>query len=441
MIINKNWRVGIGGLVGVAVLALSLGTAKADGLDQWLDGKYATGDWGGLRTKLEDSGFAPKAVIQMESAGNFYGGMDRPGHRTGTDYSQSINFGFDANLEKLAGIRSTNVHFLLTDRAGRDLNNDILGSKVQTQENWGQGQDFRISEIDFDTLFFNGHVKLKGGFFPFGNDFGFSPFFCNFQMFPLCNHLFSMPADSGWLDGPRGNWAGFLKFMPTPEFYMQAGVSSVNPSYTALVPGSKIYSANGFKMDFSGATGAIFPVEFGWLHGTGPNDLKGDVKIGGYFDDSPYNDVLDTRVRRYGRYGWYGIIDQKLFNEQPGSNRGLNFFTAVGSGDRESSQISWSWTAGLVYQGIGHRDNDSINFFYMRNYINYRLLQASPTFADDQTYEGSAELNYSAQVTPWLKIRPGLQYVENPGAFQYKTPGSQNWKNALVYETGMYITF
>jgi porin len=432
----------IGCLLGLTALLGGADHAKADDLTHWLDGRFLTGDWGGVRTDLENAGFAPKAILSGETAGNFNGGMNKPGKATGTDYSQSLAFGFDANLEKMMGVHGTNVHFLLVDRVGRDLNQDIIGNKVQTQENYGQGQDFRISEIDFDTLLLDDKVKVKGGFFPFGNDFGWSPFFCNFQAFPLCNHLLSMPSDSGWLDGPRGNWAGFVKLQPTPEYYVQAGVSSVNPSYTALVPGSKIYSANGFKMDLSGATGAIFPVEFGWLHGFGPNDLKGDVKIGGYFDDSPYNDVLNTHTRSYGRYGWYGIIDQKLFNETPGSKRGLNVFTAFGQGDRYSSPTLFSWTIGGVYQGtFANRDDDSINFFYMRNYINNRQLFVSPTYADDETYEGTMELNYSAQVTPWLKIRPGFQYIMNPGAYAYKTAGSQNWKDAVVYETTFQLTF
>ncbi len=33
-----------------------------------------------------------------------------------------------------------------------------------------------------------------------------------------------------------------------------------------------------------------------------------------------------------------------------------------------------------------------------------------------QTFESIAEIDYSAQIAPWLAVRPNLQYVINPDA-------------------------
>ena len=33
-----------------------------------------------------------------------------------------------------------------------------------------------------------------------------------------------------------------------------------------------------------------------------------------------------------------------------------------------------------------------------------------------QTYEGIIEIDYGARITPWLALRPNLQYVIHPGA-------------------------
>ena len=44
------------GLAMVFMIPLLPMTASADGLDDWLTGETVTGDWGGLRGKLEDAG-------------------------------------------------------------------------------------------------------------------------------------------------------------------------------------------------------------------------------------------------------------------------------------------------------------------------------------------------------------------------------------------------
>jgi len=46
------------------------------------------------------------------------------------------------------------------------------------------------------------------------------------------------------------------------------------------------------------------------------------------------------------------------------------------------------------------------------------------------------ELNYGAQVTPWLLLRPDVQYIIEPGAFYGKSRG-----NALVAGLQVNATF
>lgn len=49
-------------------------------------------------------------------------------------------------------------------------------------------------------------------------------------------------------------------------------------------------------------------------------------------------------------------------------------------------------------------------------------------------YEGIIEIDYGAQITPWLKLRPNLQYVIRPG-------GTGTIPNALVLGLYAQVTF
>lgn len=85
------------------------------------------------------------------------------------------------------------------------------------------------------------------------------------------------------------------------------------------------------------------------------------------------------------------------------------------------------YSLGLVKQKpFASRPQDSISFGYGRAVINPRSRDvqeaaASPENASVITGLDSGEqvleLNYGAQVTPWLLLRPDLQYYIEPGAF------------------------
>ncbi|HEX4569188.1 MAG TPA: hypothetical protein VH184_02090, partial [Dongiaceae bacterium] len=86
-------------LSGVAAILAGLSLAagaQAQSLNDWLQGDYMTGDWGGLRTRLENEGFHLRAHYLSETAGNPLGGLQQ-----GTQYAQQIDFGADLDLEKI----------------------------------------------------------------------------------------------------------------------------------------------------------------------------------------------------------------------------------------------------------------------------------------------------------------------------------------------------
>ena len=388
---------------------------RADPLDDWLKQDYMTGDWGGLRTKLQQDGIDLRAHYIGEAAGNPTGGMSQS-----TKYAQQIDFGADLDLGKLAGLSNGQLHITFTDRAGRSLAADNIGNIISVQEIFGGGQNFRLAELSYEQSFFNDSLETKIGRIHSADDFAHSPIYCYFQNNGFCGQPAGIPIGSGFTTFPVASWGGVVKLRPQDDLYVQAGAYEVNPSLND--------PDNGFKLDTSGSTGVIVPVEAGWHATLGQEKLPGNYKIGGYYDTSSATDLSaplsGPPATMSGRWGLYALADQMLFRESPGSDRGLTAFGVFVYANPKTALLQYFWEAGLVYQGtFPGRDQDSIGLAVNQSRVSNDLVAAQeaqnllmPGSVDIQSDETDIELNYRAQLTPWFSLMPNLQYVVQPNA-------------------------
>ena len=182
--------------------------------------------------------------------------------------------------------------------------------------------------------------------------------------------------------------------------------------------------------------------------------MPGTYKIGGYYNSSNTPDLLkDVNgspagltgapfEQHNGRSGAYLIADQMVFREQPGSDRGLTVGGMVTMGDPGTAIYRYSWMGGGHYQGTFRgRDKDVVSFMFAYVRTNSRLTQyqqdvdsVAPGATGIQTFESIAEIDYGLQVKPWLRIRPNLQFVINPG-------GTDKIPNAFVIGLYTQVTF
>ena len=121
-----------------------------------------TGDWGGLRTKLEAEGFHLRAHYLSETAGNPSGGLQQ-----GTQYAQQVDFGADLDLGKLADLQGGQVHITFTDRAGQSLAAVDVGNLISEQEIFGGGQNFRLAELSYQQSLFDDQRRGKARLDPY----------------------------------------------------------------------------------------------------------------------------------------------------------------------------------------------------------------------------------------------------------------------------------
>lgn len=388
-----------------------------------------TGDWGGVRTTLNDEGITPYATYTGQYANGQSGGA-----RTGDAYAQQIAFGINLDLKKLANLNGAKFFIGFNAREGHNTS-AYIGNKMAVQSVYGSGENINISNLSYEQSI-GKHFLTQVGFMPLGNAFAYTPLMLDFQNSGFYGHPLSLPFDSGWADYPVAHWGGLVKFMQGPA-YFQTGVFDVNPE--------NLKHGNGLDMSLDGSTGVIIPMELGLKTKFGANALPGIYKIGGYYDTSKAPDQVSASIERSGRYGGYILAQQMLISTDKNNKTGITGFAQFTDNDRETSLITYYVDAGAIYQGpFASRPSDYISLGYVRAFVNNRKIQAtySKLMAKDQLLpdlasgEAVIEAGYSAQVTPWFRVYPNLQYVINPGAFALKTTS-----NAFVFGLSTQVKF
>lgn len=427
-------------LCGVLWLCMPPVMAQQASDGGWLTRSTLTGDWGGTRTQLQDDGIALRAHWTTESAGNLSGG-----HRQTARYTQQLDFGADFDLDKLWGVPGAKIQFTVTDRRGRSLTNDALGNQFSVQELYGAGQNFRLAELNWQQDLLDHRVFLQLGWSPVGDDFARLPAFCNFQNGIICGHANAMTTNSGAHNYPTAQWGGHVKWHATPNFYINVG---------AYLDNEKAGNSDqGWNLSFK-HRGVFVPLELGWATGRRTGGMPGSLTLGAYYNTAGTPDVYTdvngqpagltgaAFLQHNGRSGGYVIADRMVYRAAPDSSRGLTLGMMAGVGDKATARFRDFWVLGGHYQGaFPGRDHDVISFMVASGRTNPRYTRyqrdrnrVAPGSVGIQTYESIAEIDYGARITPWLTLRPNLQYVFRPG-------GTGDIPDAFVIGLYTQVTF
>jgi porin len=427
------------GSLGFAVLPCSPTTAQPSNnsmLGDWLNQGTMTGDWGGIRTRLEAAGINLRAHYTSESAYNPSGGQFEAAR-----YTQQIDFGADLDLDRLVGIPGGRVLITFTDRRGRSLSADALGNnKFAVQEVFGGGQILRLVELHYRQDLLDGQLLFDIGWAPVGSNFATSSIYCRLQTLATCGTL--QLDNANWHNWPFSQWGAMVRFRPSPEYYVSTGVYQANPRN----------ETEGLDLSFAG-TGAIVPFEIGWFPGQGARGMPGEYKLGAYYDSSQTPDVFQDInglsagltgapfAQRNGRWGVYALATQMVYREAAEGKRGLTLFAMATASDPKTETFRFFY-AGALYQGtFAHRDDDFVSLLFAHGRFNDRLTRfqedrnrVSPGAVGIQTNESVVALDYSIAVAPWLRVQPNLQYVIRPG-------GTGEIRNAFVIGLFTKVTF
>ena len=374
------------------------GSVKLDAVAQHgLTEKWA---W---RKRLAEKGVVLAAHLYSQVS------VNARGYRgSGVAYAQQADFKATLDLAKL-GVTEGTLRVMFSDRVGHTIQ-DRTGAYIEDQNFYGQGQNFRFDELSYERSFAGGDVRVKGGFYAMGNDFGTLPYTCNFNNNGHCSHPLSLPTNSGWQDPPTGAWGARVKVQATDKLYVEAGAFDVTPD--RKLPG------DGFNLGFPHTTGVIIPVELGYVSGESARDYPATIKIGAYYDSSRVADIAVPTRTRGGRGGVYLEAAKQVWKARPGSVQGLALFGIVTRSDAATALFQTYYEAGLSFRGpLGSRGDDVLSVGWVLGQINGRLSRAGRDAGQPpKSSEQLVELNYAAQATRWLLVRPAVQYAIRPGA-------------------------
>ena len=417
-------------------------TSNAQLLFPWLDNNYATGTWGGLRSKLLEQGIDIGFLSMNETWGNTTGGM-----KTG-----SVNLGLQQlathfDTEKLLGWSGGSIYSCWSYLYGNDPSAGLVDNFLTISAISGYST-LRNTELWIQQELFGKKLSLRAGQLVADSEFAvsdYSSFFLN-NTFEWPAFIYTSIPNQG-PNNPVGAPGVRLELKPTKDFSWKLAVYQSN-----VYPGD--VNNHGFYWNLN--QGLLYLSEGTYQYN---HRLPGHAKIGTWLDSGTFTQLNGSNASAWGNYGVYEVVDQMIWNQprlkekQTSSisftDEGLSAFESVAFQPSDRNLLSLYCDAGFHYKGLLPTRNEDVAGIAMAyaplssalisaqqgsNDYNANNNIAQPIEATGLGYEIVFETTYMAQLTPWLTVQPDLQYILHPG-------GAQSLGNALVLGVRTTIVF
>ena len=353
-----------------------------------------TGDWGGLRTSLAESGVEVSGGYTVDFAAPWSGDTRR---RSTTANLLDVNAAFD--LEQLLGLRRTLFYFDAYRIAGGNPTNDV--GDYGTLSNIAAPEVAQIAELWVET-WLGDTVRVKAGKVDFNSEFSFHE-----------------------IGGEFVNSTAAI--VPTIVYYptYPNPATSVNVFWSLgenTYVGAAVYdgaNANGIQTGKRGPRGFFsddesdayfYAIETGTGRAGRDRWGSGRAAIGAFHHSASFT-RFDGNTDR-GTEGLWFSLEQVLWREDPTATdpQGVGAFVSFGFADDAVSACGFSLAAGFEWTGaLAGRDYDVFGFGLFLCDLSDDPAAGTPE--DELTLE----LFYKAQLTPAVSLKPELQYIVHPG--------------------------
>lgn len=385
---------------------------------QWWEGDYATGDWGGARTAMEEAGVSITIFNVNEGWYNTTGGI-----KTGGNLIGYWEWGIEWNLEPLTGWEGASVVvdgnwyyggqpseqlvgvFPAMNVSNFESSNAIRMYHMYFQQAWGTPFEEREEPFGASPIAAHrrqdGHYFFKIGQFAADDDFMGSEYgglFINasFGQYPKEAEATAAPAYRLTAPGV------YFYAQPVEEWFIQVAAFTANA-------GEDIVSNNGFEWRWGGQTGFATFVE------TGVNvdiaGLPGTYIVGGFYDTSEFETFAGNTVD--GNWNIWFTIDQALIMQKNGKDPLLGLFCRIVPGAQNNrNPIDWGLDGGLVLFGEPWgRPDDQFGIGVATADFDHTYAVNEGLSTGDQTL---LEFTYLFQANKWLSVQPNLQVIFDP---------------------------
>ena len=438
-------RRGARSMEAAALLVSGVATpVMAESMEDWLTGDYATGDWGGLRTTLEDAGVTFEGAYTTDIMAVRNGNA---GSGDGWDYAGRIDFGVEFDLDKLASLPGLTLFASGAWSSGQNLSERKVGNVFPVQQIF-TGREIRLSQLYLQQELWDDKLSFKIGRLTTEEDFLGSEIYTNYVNGGINGVPTNVPGGNfGFTTAPFAQWGIVGAVEPIDDLRFAVGVYNADEKTI-----DDHRNGTRFTLDAEDGVFAIGEVSYGWhrpakseateeaaptegLPGVYHPDnepkpsggLPGLAKLGIFGESGHREDLKDGRDKD-GNAGFYLSLEQMVYREPGTEDLGLTPWVVASFLPRESiNELPVFFGAGLVYKGLiptREDDNTAVGFFYGK-------------LSSDINPGGSEkvlEINHTAQLTPWFYVRPDIQLVFDPA-------GVSSADTAVVFGGEIGITF
>lgn len=408
---NKQTEEGI-----VPVLELKGGIKQAEApkegyeetpLKAWLNGDYATGDWGGLRTKLQDNGINLETVYTIEPFMNLR-------DQVPVEYFGNLDVTLELDTKKMHMWPGGKFFVYFQQNHGRGLTTPHL-QDLQTLSNIDPGKSFtHLSEYWYEQSLFNDKFRIKLGKQDANEDF------CSLDY--AADHINSS--------------FGLIPTIPLPTFPDPGmGVATFIDPIELVSIGVGVYDGgakggtSGFDTTFDGKDGAVTLVELSLKPSFGSEkQYPGKYQAGFWHHSGDVDEISDNPRTFAGNAGYYLGAEQLVFKENKSDDQGLALFAQYGYAPSERTELSRYYGLGMTYKGLiptRNEDTTGVGTAFAR-------LSKRIKTMEDRAGETVLEFFHKFQITPWFAVQPDIQYIYNAGG---------NERDAVAFGVRSVISF
>ncbi len=377
-------------IIMTTMLASSLALAGETTSEAWYQREQLTGDWGGVRTSMEDAGYTPFAYYNFIYAGSVSGGIEKE-----DDFAGDLYLGLYVDLEKQFGWDDTVFKFSGIDRHGDSIDESV-GSQYSTMQLVG-GQTTFLYEMNVEKTF-NGTLSLKLGRTTATDDFVGSPLYGYSLNNAVNGQIRAVLFDGVMTSYPFPVWGGRVKYASSDEHTLQVGVYQLTEDM--FDP-----SRNGLDFDIDGDDGVSVFIQYDWRPEVYGRPARFYVGMNNAFWDelATFDQSDEDYFARFYGHGDVEIVQDLTV-----------FLTLAYTEQEEVAIIPFQSSFGAHYKGlIPGRDADRTVFFVTYGQFSDDLTVEEG--ASEKDYEMVYELGHRFQITPSVYAQPDVQYVRNPG--------------------------
>ena len=412
--------------------AISESEPKRSALESWWNGKYASGNWFGVRDTLEDHGLKLGVEWKANFLWNVDGGLEqRFGYDDEWKFRGTLDFAKATGWEAIEGLTAYSD---LRYRGGAGVNKWVGASSQFAPSTFQGGRLWRFQQVYLtyttpELFGIKEFLTLSGGWQNPTDIFINQPLNKFFINNTFTSDRGIRANGFGW-GGSYSAWGGYIKVKPLDWYYLQSGL------YMAI-PGATATSNHG--LFFAGApehNGLYWLTETGFTPKIGPSKLPGRYAAGfiywGVENTSFFGQNYDQQLYREpspestqavvtapsdGKSVADGKSIQEVKPSKPKlSEQGLYFFSLIDFAPKYNNPLPFYFHAGLVYKGlVPGRDQDQVGVaFAYGNYSFNKQIADEARGRTPQIYEAVLEFDYRIQVNKWFYAQPVLQYIIRP---------------------------